>query len=84
MDMVTFMSLNKIVHSSSASVLVLNEMKLDPHYPKELLTAPGYQHWRHDRSCSGIRVCLYNWDSLAYRLRYRDVGSTQKVEGNMD
>ena len=57
------------MHSSSIHVLALNETKLDPHYPNELLAVPGYQHQRLDRNCNGGGVFLYIRDSLAYKLR---------------
>ena len=49
--------------------LKLNETKLDPHYPKELTSLPGYQQERLDRMCSGGGVSIYIRDSIKYKLR---------------
>ena len=45
--------IQQFLHSSSIHVLALNETKLDPHYPNELLSVPRYQHQRLDRTCNG-------------------------------
>ena len=50
-------------------ILALNETKLDPNYPKELTSLPGYQQKRLDRTSSGCGVSIYIRDSIKYKLR---------------
>ena len=50
-------------------ISALNETKLDGLYPKELTHIPGYQHIRHDRSCTGGGVSIYIRDSIKFRHR---------------
>ena len=64
-----FDELQQFLHSSNIHVLALNETKLDPHYPNELLSVPGYQNQLPHRTCNGGGVSLYIRDSLAYKLR---------------
>ena len=58
-----------LIRSLGIHILALNETKLDPNYPKELTSLPGYQQERLDRTSSGGGVSIYIWDSIKYKLR---------------
>ena len=47
-----------LIRSLGIHILALNETKLDPHYPKELTSLPGYQEERLDRTSSGGGVSM--------------------------
>ena len=59
-----------LIRSLGIHILALNETNLDPHYPKELTSLPGYQQERQDRTSSGGGVSIYIRDSIKYKLRY--------------
>ena len=62
-------------------ILALSETKLDPHYPKELTSLPGYQQERLDRTSSGGGVSIYIRDSIKYKL-HSDVPRTVERGGS--
>ena len=51
------------------NVLSLNETKLDPRVPKNLISIEGYQVERKDRTSSGGGVAIYIRNSIKYHLR---------------
>ena len=50
-------------------VMALNETKLDPGYPSELTTIPGYEHEQRERTCRDGGISVYIRDSVRYTLR---------------
>ena len=46
--------------------MALNEIKLDPEYPRELTTIPGYEHEQRERTCRSDGVSVYIRDSVSY------------------
>ena len=49
--------------------LAVNETKLDPCYPKELISVAGCQQERLDRTRTSGDVSIYVWDSIKYKRR---------------
>ena len=58
-----------LIRSLGIHILAINETKLDPNYPKELTSLPGFQQECIDRASSGGGVSIYIRDSIKYKLR---------------
>ena len=50
-------------------VLALNETKLNPHVPKDLIDIEGYQIERKDRTSNGGGAAIYIRNSIKYHPR---------------
>ena len=50
-------------------ILALNEIKIDPLYPKELTCIPGYEQVRLERSSHGGGVAIYIKDNIRFKHR---------------
>ena len=59
-------------------ILALNEIKIDPLYPKELTCIPGYEQVRLERSNHGGGVAIYIKDNI--RFKHRNDISTNGLE----
>jgi len=49
--------------------LALNEIKIDPLYPKELTSIPGYNQVRLERSNHGGGVAIYIKENIRFKHR---------------
>ena len=56
-----------LMNNLGIHILALNENKLDPNHPKELISVAGYQQERFDRTCNGGGVSIYIRDSIKYK-----------------
>ena len=60
-----------LIRDPGIQVLALNETKLDPGFPKELISLAGYQQERLDRTYYGGGFFIYIRDSIKYKRRRR-------------
>ena len=63
-DEIKFLLLQLGIH-----IMALNEIKIDPLYPKELTCIPGYEQVRLERSNHGGGVAIYIKDSIRFKHR---------------
>ena len=65
-----FEEIQLLLEDLEIHVMALNETKLDPEYPRELTTIPGYEHEQRERTYRGGGVSVYIRDSVKYTRRY--------------
>ena len=58
-----------LINNLGLHILALNEIKVNPLYPKELTSLAGYQQERLERTCNGGGISIYIRDSIKYKLR---------------
>ena len=64
-----FEEIQLLLEDLGIHVMALNETKLDPEYPRELTSIPGYEHEQRERTCRGGGVSVYIRDSVRYTRR---------------
>ena len=58
-----------LIRNLGIHILALNEIKLNPEFPKELTSVAGYQQERLERTCNGGGVSIYIRDSIKHKRR---------------